>query len=170
MCISAVNVSVRMRSGDVLSIPDIGGSQLTGQLVEEIGAKVDATGDSSNSITKLLLSTSFSTQNNLEHSTNTNTGVSVQSGSPQYHLQSEEASELYNSLWAGAPSKCSRTAVDPQAALTKEVLYLRFGNVFSDIMTGLHRYSEQGAQRVPLGSLHVSTVTIIHDVLCMLFI
>lgn len=142
----------------MLSLPEVDGSQPVGQLSEELIAKAAGAGEI-NTSNKVLLSAQFSVPST-QQSTITTPQPSPAQASVEYHLQSEEASPLFDSLWAGAPGPSSRTAaVDTQAPLSKEVLYLRFGNVYSDIMTGLHRYSEQGAQRVPLGPLHVSTRT-----------
>lgn len=145
-----------MRSGDLLSLSDVDGAQPAGQLSQELVAKAGDAGDSYTSSNKVLLSARFATSSTSTPQNTATTQSTPHKASVDYRLQSEDATPLFDSLWAGAPGTSSGTAVELQAPLTKEVLYLRFGNVYSDIMTGLHRYSEQGTQRVPLGPLHVS--------------
>lgn len=164
----AVNVTVRMRSGDVQELPAVEGDRSTKQLAEEIEAKAVGSGDNSanggSANVKLLLKANFATQEADQSTSNSTTKTdkpSTETPNTEYRLQSEDATVLCDSLWAGEPAQSSRTAsIDTRAPLTKDVLLLRFGNVYSDIMTGLHRYSEQGAQRVPLGSLHVSIIVV----------
>lgn len=157
-----------MRSGNVVSILEVDGSQTAERLIEELQNRTE---DKLNN--KMLLAATFAAvdddqQSTVEHTIARATATVsplAEKPMPEYRLQSEGAAVLFDSLWAGAPGPSSRTAtVDLQAGLSRGVLYSRFGNVYSDIMTGLHRYSELSAQRIPMGPLHVSYVH--HSSIC----